>query len=263
MQGARLELRANVVSALAPDCDNVRKACEQINLHVNYLEPSAMAAARAVITSRQRENGVGVVDMGGSTTGVAIYDEGELQFVGVVPLGSNDVTNDLATVLKTIPEIAEEIKVRFVSAKFGETEKDIVIKRGREEYTFSRREVDEVVEARLEEIFEGVRKLLKQAGYDKRLPEGLVLVGGGAKMRDIDIYARDQVELAVRIGKPEGIAGVCEDILKPEYATAIGLMMADAELTPNDEGFSVAKRNGQKKAKDGKGFLKKFFEKLK
>ena len=72
-----------------------------------------------------------------------------------------------------------------------------------------------------------------------------------------------QVELAVRIGKPEGITGVCEDILKPEYATAIGLMMADAELTPNDEGFSVAKGKGQKKAKDGKGFLKKFFEKLK
>ena len=263
MQGARLELRANVVSALSPDCDNVRKACEQINVRVDYLEPSAMAAARSVITSRQRENGVGVVDMGGSTTGVAIYDEGELQFVGVVPLGSNDVTNDLATVLKTIPEVAEEIKIRFVSAKFGESDKAIVIKRGRDEYSFSRKEVDEVVEARLEEIFEGVRNLLKQAGYDKRLPEGLVLVGGGAKMRDIDIYARDQVELAVRIGKPDGITGVCEEILKPENATAIGLMMANAEITPTDEGYGVAKGKKAKKNKGGDGFLKKIFDKFK
>ena len=82
-------------------------------------------------------------------------------------------------------------------------------------------------------------------------------------MRDIDAYARDQVELAVRIGKPEGIAGVCEDILKPEYATAIGLMMANSEIAPSEDGFGVAKGKKSKKQKDGGSFLKKIFAKFK
>lgn len=265
MHGARLELRANVISALSPDCENIHKACEAGNLRVRALEPSVVAASRVIVTNAQKENGVGLVDIGSATTGVAIFDEGELQFTGVVPIGSNDITNDLATVLKTVPEIAEEIKIRFASAKFGGSDKDIVIKRGREEYRFKREEVDEVVEARLEEIFEGVRKLLKHAGYDKRLPEGLILVGGGSKLRDIEVYARDQVELAVRLGKPEGILGVSEDIMKPEYATAIGLMFADAEFQENDKGGvldGIANAKKQKKPK-GEGFFSKLFQKFK
>ena len=265
MHGARLELRANVISALSPDCENIHKACEAGNLRVRALEPSVVAASRVIVTNAQKENGVGLVDMGSATTGVAIFDEGELQFTGVVPIGSNDITNDLATVLKTVPEIAEEIKIRFASAKFGGSDKDIVIKRGREEYRFKREEVDEVVEARLEEIFEGVRKLLKHAGYDKRLPEGLILVGGGSKLRDIEVYARDQVELAVRLGKPEGILGVSEDIMKPEYATAIGLMFADAEFQENDKGGvldGIVNAKKQKKPK-GEGFFSKLFQKFK
>jgi len=266
MHGARLELKANVISALAPDCENTRKIFENdiAAVGVHFLEPNVTAAARAVLTSRQMENGVGIVDMGGATTGLAIYDEGELQFVGVVPIGSNDVTNDLATVLKTVPEIAEEIKVRFVSGKFGESDKDIVIKRGRDEYTFARKEVDEVVEARLEEIFENIRKMLKTAGYDRRLPEGLVLVGGGAKLRDIDVYARNQVELAVRLGKPEGIKGVSEEVMKPEWSAAIGLMILDyleADTAPKKSNAGDAKLGKSKKDKaTGESIVKRILK---
>ena len=264
MHGARLELRANVISALTPDCENVRKVCEAGNLRPRILEPSALAAARAVITNTQKENGVGLLDMGSATTGLAIFDEGELQFTGVVPIGSNDITNDLATVLKTVPEIAEEIKVRFATAKFGGSEKDIVIKRGRDEFRFKREEVDEVVEARFEEIFEGVRKLLKHAGYDKRLPEGLVLVDGGSRLRDIEVCARDQVELAVRLAKPENVLGVSEEILKPEYATAIGLMYADAECQENDAMRGDIFSGGKKpKTQKGDSFFSKLLKKFK
>jgi cell division protein FtsA len=133
MHGARLELRANVVSALAPDCENMRKVCESAQLEPHGpFEPAVVAAARAVTNSAQRENGVGVVDMGGATTSLAIFDEGELQFVGVIPIGSNDITKDLATVLATIPDVAEEIKIRFVSATKENNDRDIVVKRGRE-----------------------------------------------------------------------------------------------------------------------------------
>ena len=265
MHGARLELKANIVSALIPDCENLRKVCQSAAVEPHGpFEPNAIAAARAVTNSAQRENGIGIVDMGGATTSLAIFDEGELQFVGTIPLGGNDVTKDLATVLATVPDIAEEIKIRFASPVKGENEKPIIVKRGREEYHFKRKEVDEVVEARLEEIFEAVRKMLQIAGYDRRLPEGLVLCGGAAKMRGLDVFARKQVELAVRIAQPGGIIGVSEDILKPEFATAIGLMLGDNERSGLDfnAGGHARKEKKSKKNKKG-GFFARFFKAFK
>lgn len=265
MHGARLELKANIVSALIPDCENLRKVCQSAAVEPHGpFEPNAIAAARAVTNSAQRENGIGIVDMGGATTSLAIFDEGELQFVGTIPLGGNDVTKDLATVLATVPDIAEEIKIRFASPVKGENEKPIIVKRGREEYHFKRKEVDEVVEARLEEIFEAVRKMLQIAGYDRRLPEGLVLCGGAAKMRGLDVFARKQVELAVRIAQPGGIIGVSEDILKPEFATAIGLMLGDNERSGLDfnVGGHARKEKKSKKNKKG-GFFARFFKAFK
>lgn len=252
MKGARLEMRANVISTMKLDFDNVVKACTVAELQPSIIEPAVIAASRAVLTNHQRQNGVAVLDMGGATTSIAIYDEGELQYVGVCPYGSNDVTNDLAAYLKTIPDVAEEIKLRFVSGQFGEgSGKDITIKRGRDEYVFSRKDVDEVVESRLEEIFEMMRKHLKHAGYDRRLPEGIILTGGGAKMKDIDKYVCSQMELAVRVGVPINISGVNEDVAKPEYATAIGLMYADYEAAMTNGHTSASKKSEKKKSKAG------------
>ncbi|MDR3298005.1 MAG: cell division protein FtsA [Candidatus Nomurabacteria bacterium] len=257
MTGSRLEIKASIISALLPYCDNLRKAAEMAKVQTERLVSTVVASARAVLTSQQMENGVGVVDLGATTTGVAVYDEGDLQYVGVIPIGGNDITKDLATILKTIPEVAEEIKIRFATGRFGENEKDIVIKQGREELTFPRAKVDEVVEARLEEIFEGVRKELKRANYDKRLPEGIVLTGGAAKLRDIEIYARSQVELAVRVSAPTGLGGVSESVAKPEYATAVGLMLTSAQFNPAPG--QNAKKSSKKSSKSKGGPLSRFF----
>lgn len=254
MKGSRLEIRANVISGLTPYCENVKKAADMAKVTTNRLVASVVAGARAVLTEKQMENGVGVVDMGAATTSVAVFDEGDLQYVGVVPKGGNNVTNDLAMVLKTEPEVAEEIKCRFVSGVFGGSEKDIVIKKGRDELKFVRSEVDEVAEARLEEIFNDVRKELKKAGYDKRLPEGIVLIGGGAKLRDIDIYAKERVELAVRVGIPTEMGGVGESVCKPEYAAAVGLMLLDMQ----SGGLSTAKKVEKKGKSPSGGIFKKF-----
>jgi len=258
MRGSRLEVRANVISGLTPYCENVRKAAELAKVSTQRLVPSVVAAARAVLSERQMENGVGVIDIGAATTGVAIFDEGDLQYVGVVPKGSNNVTNDLAMVLKVEPEVAEEIKCRFVTGMFGANEKDVVVRRGRDELKFSRPEVDEVVEARLEEIFGDVRKELKKAGYDKRLPEGVVLTGGGARLRDIEVYAKEKMELAARIGAPLELGGMGEDIAKPEYATAVGLMMVGVQ-----SGEAVTQKKSEKKTKKSTGGLKKILNMFK
>ena len=107
MSGARLEMRACVISALSPNCDNLKRATATADVRAEKLIPSVVAAARAVLTERQKENGVAVIDMGAATTSVAVYEEGDLQYVGVVPAGSNNVTNDLAIVLAIDPEMEE------------------------------------------------------------------------------------------------------------------------------------------------------------
>ena len=231
MSGARLEMRANVISALTPNCENLKKATLAADVNAERLIPSAVAAAKAVLTERQKENGVAVVDMGAATTSVAVYEEGDLQYVGVVPAGSNNITNDLAIVLAIDPDMAEEIKTRFVTGSF-DSDKNPVIrigKEGKSERAFERKEVEEVVKARLEEIFTEIRKKLKAARYDQRLPEGIILTGGGAKMRDIELFAKEVLEAAVKIGTPQDLGGVAEPIEKPEYAVAIGLAKFAAE----------------------------------
>lgn len=263
MSGARLEMRACVVSALTPNCENLKKATAAADVQAERLVPSVIAAAKAVLSDRQKENGVAVIDMGAATTSVAVYEEGDLQYVGVVPAGSNNVTNDLAIVLAIDPSLAEEIKQRFVTGNF-DTEKSPVIKIGREgkdERVFDRKEVEEVVKARLDEIFGEIRKKLKAAKYDQRLPEGIVLVGGGAKMRDIDLFAKKSLEAAVKIGTPKGLGGVSDAIEKPEFATAVGLaMLAAEEIQYTSVGGKKAKK-GLKMPKTP-GLLKKLFSKF-
>ncbi len=261
MTGARLEMKANVISALTPNCVNLRKTTEGAKVVAESLVPSAVAAGRAVLNERQIENGVAIIDFGAATTSIAIYEEGDLQYVGVVPAGSNHITNDLAIMLEINTEVADEIKKRYVTGSFS-GEKDVVIKVNREEMTFEREKVDEVVKARLEEIFEKVKKELKKAGYDKRLPEGAVLVGGGAKMRDVEVFAKQILEMSVKIGAPSGLGGVASSVEKPEYATAVGLMLLAVEGGGrSSKGGTIG--SSKKKGRTDGGFLKKLLGKFK
>lgn len=262
MSGARLEMRACVVSALSPNCENLKRATMTADVKAERLIPSVVAGAKAVLTERQKENGVAVVDFGATTTSIAIYEEGDLQYVGVIPIGSNNITNDLAIVLAIEPELAEEIKTRFITGDF-DTEKSPAIKVGKHgERAFDRKEVEEVVKARLEEIFNEVRKKLKLAKYDQRLPEGIVLIGGGAKMRDIEIFAKKVLESAVKIGIPKGLDGVAESIQKPEFATAVGLAMLSAEENQYSAPISKKSSKAKKPGKSSGGLLKKIFSKF-
>ena len=264
MSGARLEMRACVISALTPNCENLKKATMTADVEAKRLIPGVVAAAKAVLTERQKENGVAVVDFGATTTSVAVYESGDLQYVGVVPVGSNNITNDLAIVLAIEPELAEEIKTRFITGNFN-SEKSLNIKVGKEgkERAFNRKEVEEVVKARLEEIFTEVRKKLKSAKYDQRLPEGIVLTGGGAKMRDIELFAKEVLEAAVKIGVPQGLGGVAESIEKPEFATAVGLALFAAESVELPSGpTKKSSKPSKSKSSNPLSFVKKIFSKF-
>jgi cell division protein FtsA len=229
MTGTRLEINANVISALVPHVQNLQKSADIAKVTAHAITPSILAAARAVLTEQQMENGVAVVDLGGATTSVAVFEEGDLHHVGVIPLGSANITNDLAIGLKTDPEVAEKVKVAHADAIPRKDNEGISVKNGSELLSFTSRDIDEIVEARLEEIFEAVNHELKKAGKAGQLPSGVVLTGGGAKLKHIADYAKQTLGLAARVGKPTGYGGVAEDVESPSFASVVGLMLIDAE----------------------------------
>ena len=226
MNAVKLEMEASVISALEPSCANLRKLTENVAIETVKLIPTALASARVVLTEQQKDNGVAVVDLGASTTSVAVFMDGFLQHYSVLNIGANNITNDLAIGLAINPKVAEEIKLRYVTADFLESDKKIVTKIGDETVTFTKDEVNQIVRERLIDIFEHVEKILKQAGYAQKLPEGLVIIGGGAMMRNLDKFVKDILGMAVRIGSvTEKMNGVFDLVDNPKYMTAVGLAL--------------------------------------
>jgi cell division protein FtsA len=230
MTGTRLEIDAHIVSAMAPHLQNLQKSAETAKVHPNEVVVAGVAASRAVLTEHQIENGVVLIDIGGATTNIAIYEEGDLQYAAVVPVGGINITNDLAIGLKINPEIAEQLKIEHASAKSRKDSSGVSLKFGEEIYSFNTDEIDEIVEARLEELFELINRELKRAGRAGKLPSGAVITGGSAKLKGIVEYTKEALGLAASIGVASGYGGVVDDIDKPQFATAIGLMLIDSEM---------------------------------
>ncbi len=259
MTGSRLEIRANVVSGLVPHITNLQKSAEMAKVDSASVVPSVLAAAQAVLTENQRENGVAVIDFGASTTGIAVYEEGDLQHLAVIPVGGQNVTNDLAIGLRTDPEVAEVVKLahaRFGGKDLGEVETKVE----KQAYKFKQDEIDEIVQARYEEIFEAIAKELKKVGRLGKLPSGVVLVGGAAKVKGLVEFTKDQLNVAARLGQPTGYSGISDEIKGAEFSAAVGLMLIDAMGTPQHIKSSVAARDVTKKAS---GFLKNIFARFK
>lgn len=265
MSGSHLELRLNIVSAFSQVCENLKKITLSADIDPLRLIPNAVAAAKAVLTDEQKENGVAIVDIGATTTSMAIYEEGDLQFVGVIPVGSRHITNDLAMLLKIDLSLAEEIKTRHISCDF-EADRPVAIHTGsaaqKNERFFERKEVENIVRDRLDEIFAKVRTMLRSVNYDHHLPEGIILTGGGAKLRDLPIYAREALEASVRIGIPgQNLGGVADDVKTPEFAVAVGLALFGAtESQPTPVSRKKAKKAPKKPKKPG--LLRQIFSKI-
>lgn len=266
MTGVRLEVDAHVITALAPHVKNLQKACEMTQTALHGLVPSGLAASRAVVSEQQMENGVILIDFGGTTTNIAVFEEGDLQHVAVLPLGSVQITNDLAIGLKTDLDIAEAVKLEHAVAgnrgddapeELGVTIKD-------ETYNFKTEDIDMIVEARLEEIFELINNELKSIGRAAKLPGGAVLVGGGANLKGIAGYAKQSLQLPARLGALSGFSGVADKIENPSFATALGLMLLDSETvrTKQNTSHGGSEKSSGQNLKNLSGhvgnFLKKF-----
>lgn len=263
MTGTRLEIDANVVSVLAPHLVNVQKTAEMAKVEPRIITPAVLAAAKAVLTEQQIENGVAVIDLGGATTSLAIFEEGDLQYVAVIPFGGTTITNDLAIGLKTDPEIAERVKLAHASAVVRANAEDVSVKHEKELHRFNTGDIDEIVEARLDEIYEAIQKELKKAGRAGQLPSGVVLTGGTAKLKGITEYTKEKLGLAARIGKPSGYGGVAENIDEPQFATALGLMLVDTQGGNHMHQSQKISSSGKAAIKNAGGFVSKFLERFK
>ncbi len=231
MQGVRLEVDTHIVTASSPVVRNLEQALERAHLGISHRTVSSLAAGEVVLNRKQRESGTAVIDIGAGTTNIVVMEEGEVQLVSVLPVGGINLTNDLAIGLKTDLDIAEQIKLEYGNLKRSERVTEMVkFTFDKQDYNFRRAEIDMIIESRLEELFELVDKEFKRIHRSGKLPGGVVLVGGTAKLPGIDEYAKQQLELPARVGSFQEQRGIIDDLNQQEYATAAGLMLLDMLL---------------------------------
>jgi cell division protein FtsA len=238
MKGVRLEVSALLIEGSANQIRSAIKTIEQLNVEVDDIVLEPLAAAKSVLGKRQKELGVVLINIGGGTTSVAVFEEGELIHTAILPIGAGHITNDIAIGLRTSIEVAEKVKLEYGCAlpeEIGKKEEiDLSAVDSREEGLVSRYHVSEIIEARLEEIFKLTNKELagiKRAGL---LPAGAMLTGGGAKMPYIAEVAKKILGLPTQIGSPENLGGMLNEVDDPSFATAVGLIL----WTREQENFS-------------------------
>ena len=242
MKGVRLEANTLVISGVVPYIKNLNKVFGELGVEVESIVLDTLASAKAVLTKRQKELGVVCLDIGGGTTGVTVYEEGDLVQTSIIPIGGSHITNDLAIGLRIPVDLAENIKFEYGAAETIEIGKrdiiDLSNMDGKENGTVSRKELCEIMEARLSEIFDMANKELKKIGKEAYLPGGVVIIGGGAKIPHIVDLAKKKMRLPAQIGFPREVEGIVERVDDPAYSTALGLIFWGMEERGNVvEGF--------------------------
>ncbi len=228
MTGMRLEVDAQIIQGLTGQIKNVTKAVFRTGLNIDDLVLGSLAAAESALTKRQKELGVALVNLGGATTSLVVFEEGDVLHVKVLPVGSGHITNDIAIGLRTSIDLAEQIKLHAGTAApdaVGKREElNLAEFEGGEEATVSRKHVAEIIEARLEEIFRMVDKELQSIARAGLLPAGVVLTGGGAKLDGILEVAKSTFRLPASVGQPQSIVTAIDKVHDPIFTTALGLV---------------------------------------
>lgn len=230
MNGIRLEVEAQVIGGSTSAIKNLTKCVLQAGLEIDGLIFAPLATSRALLSKKQRESGVVLVDLGAGTTSFAAFEEGDLVFSGVIPIGSAHLTNDLAIGLRTSLDTAEKIKIKegtVLTAQVRETETvDISQYNPEEDQKIPKKYVAQILEARLQEIFSLIRESLRKWGKDGMLPAGVIFTGGGSKLPGVVELAKDSLHLPAQVGIPIlEISGMVDKLEDPRYSTSVGLLL--------------------------------------
>lgn len=242
MTGIRLEVDATVISTSTNALKNVQRCIEQSGLDLIDIVFAPLAEEKVLLSKRQMEIGVILIDIGASSTSYTVYEEGDLIHSGVVPIGSSHISNDIAIGIRTNIDVAEKLKLKHGFAlpeKVSEKEEvDLKTLDKKEEGIASVRYVSEIIEARLKEIMLLIQDGLQAIGRDGTLPAGVILTGGGVKIEGIIELTKETLRLPAQIGAPSiEIGGLIDKIDNPVYSTSIGLMLWSRD--GNQSGFAT------------------------
>lgn len=233
MHGVRLEAKVHIVTAAGPSAQNIIKCANRTGLSVSAIVLQQLASAEAVLTEDEKDLGVCLVDIGGGTSDIALFSEGSIVHTSVLPIGGNHLTTDIALGIRTPQDEAEKIKQKYGCALVEMVEPsemiDVPSVGGRKPRSLSRQILCEIIEARVEELFQLVRDEIRNTAYEDLLASGVVLTGGTSKLSGIGDVAEDVLGLPIRFGRPNGVGGLVDVVRSPAYATGVGLVVHGAK----------------------------------
>ena len=235
MSGIRLEANFHIITGQITASNNLYRCVERNGLRVANMTLEPIASAAAVLSEEEKEAGIALVDIGGGTTDITIFQEGIIRHTAVIPFGGNVITKDIKEGCTVMPQQAEKLKVKFGSALADEVYDNRIITipglHGRDPKEISEKNLARIIQARVEEILDYVVWEIRRSGYERRLIGGIVLTGGGALLNHIDKLTEYHTGMSTRIGVPvERLAhGYQEQLNSPIYATAIGLLLKGIE----------------------------------
>ncbi len=250
MAGVRLEAKVHIVTGAVSSAQNIIKCANRTGLNVADIVLQPLASAESVLQEEERELGVCLVDIGGGTTDVAIFSGGAIAHTAVIALGGHNLTNDIAIGLRTPTQEAERIKQRHGCAHSALVEKDEQVEvpgvGGRQARGIARSMLCEILEPRVEEIFQLVHREIQRCGFEDRLASGVVLTGGSALLQGMPELAEDVFGMPVRLGIPRGIGGLTDVVKSPMYATGVGLVLYGARNLQKPKHFRVRNKDSYK-----------------
>jgi len=230
MSGVRLEADCHLITGLVTAINNIQKCVKKAGLKTIGLELEPLASAESVLTEEEKEAGVVLVDIGGGTTDIAIFQDNILRHTAVIPFGGNVITDDIKEGCTIIRNQAELLKIKFGSALARQMNDNEIVSipglRGRDPKEISVKNLANIIQARMEEIIENVHYEIRNSGFEKKLIAGIVVTGGGSQLKHLNQLIQYMTGMDSRIGFPnEHLGKGNEEVKSPMYATGVGLVI--------------------------------------
>lgn len=268
MSGIRLEANFHIITGQVAAAKNIFKCVSKAGLKVEQLILEPLASSVSVLSQEELEAGVALVDIGGGTTDIAIFQDGIIRHTAVIPFGGNVITEDIKTGCTIMKNQAEQLKVKFGSALALQNKDNEIVcipgLRGKESKEISIKTLAHIIEARMSEIIENVHYEIRNSGYEKQLIGGIVVTGGGSQLRHVTQLFEYVTGMTCRIGYPNEHLSKApsEDIVSPMYSTGVGLVIKGYEDAPSAEIKDVEEVGRTRRIQSPSGSLN-FLQKIK
>ena len=250
MHGYRLEVEAHIITASSATSENLRQCVGAAGVEIQQFVLNPLASGEVVLTDQERQMGVAVCDIGGGTTDLAIYVDGDIWHTMVLAVGGNHITQDIAHGLRLSFEQAEDLKKQqgyAVRSSVGSEEYFTIRPFGEDRpVQINRQDLAHIIEARVAEIFSLTLQEIKRSGYDGLLPAGMVLTGGTSALPGIKRIASDVLNVPVRTAQPENLLGLVDKLNSPAYSTSVGLLRWAMSMHDQDLGGERRRSKGEK-----------------